>query len=198
MGRVNLIDLYGRAPLVPTTIGTHDVGQLRGRALRTDAAGRTAQAPVRRTATTRLCFAGLALGNGHQSSLSTKRVDPSHFFGFIGTNVDETEFVKCSPARVYRSLTVATLVISVHPTVRTETLAVLATQRRQRQIEEYGVVDQGGQIDKIVLDEVGLVIAGCAGIDQMLVDRDVADAEDGRRAPPTDTVPRRFDPAARA
>ena len=40
MGRVNLVDLYGDAILVPATVGAHDVGQFGGRALRADAARR--------------------------------------------------------------------------------------------------------------------------------------------------------------
>src|SRR5271156_985384 len=41
MGRLNLVDLYGDATLVPATVGAHDVGQLGRRALRADAAGRS-------------------------------------------------------------------------------------------------------------------------------------------------------------
>src|ERR1700722_6771115 len=40
MGRLNLVDLYGDATLVPTAVGAHDVGHLGGHALRADAARR--------------------------------------------------------------------------------------------------------------------------------------------------------------
>src|SRR5580704_11433364 len=79
MGRVNLVDLYGDATLVPATVGADDVRQLRGRALRADAARRALQGPVGRTAASGLGFAGLALRDGHRSSLSVERAGPSHY-----------------------------------------------------------------------------------------------------------------------
>src|SRR5580704_9247382 len=79
MGRVNLVDLYGDATFVPAAVRAHDVWQFRGRALRADAARRAVQGPVRRTAAPGLGFAGLALRDGHRSSLSVERAGPSHF-----------------------------------------------------------------------------------------------------------------------
>src|SRR5579863_4572191 len=76
MGRLNLVDLYGDATLVPAAVRAHDVGQLRGRALRADAARRALQGPIRRSAATGLGFAGLALRDGHRSSLSVERAGP--------------------------------------------------------------------------------------------------------------------------
>jgi len=58
--------------------------------------------------------------------------NPSHFFGFTGRKVRESEFVKCSPARIDRCRAVTTVLISVDSTVRTEPLTVLTTQGRER------------------------------------------------------------------
>src|ERR1039458_7737942 len=87
MGRVNLVDLYSNAILVPATVGAHDVRQFRRRALRADAARRAIQGPVGRTAAAGLGWAGLALRDGHRSSLSDTRAGPSHFFRFPGLYV---------------------------------------------------------------------------------------------------------------
>ena len=132
MGKVNLVDLYSNAILVPTAVGTDDVRQLGRGTLRADAARRLAEAPVRGTAASGLGFAGLALGDSHRSSLSTERANPSHFFGFIGLEARESEFIKCSPARVHRGLAVATGLITVDPTKGAKSFAVLATERRER------------------------------------------------------------------
>src|SRR5665213_3017081 len=78
MGRPNLVDLYGDATLVPTTVRAHDVGQFRRRALGTDTARRSFQGPVRGTAAAGLRFAGLALRDGHRSSLSVERALARH------------------------------------------------------------------------------------------------------------------------
>src|ERR1700691_5407817 len=64
MGRLNLVDLYGDATLVPATVGADDVRQLRRRALGADAARGAIKGPVRRAAAAGLGLAGLALRDG--------------------------------------------------------------------------------------------------------------------------------------
>jgi hypothetical protein len=128
MGSVNLIDLYGDSTLVPSTVGADHVGQFGRRTLRTDAARRYGEAPVRGAAAAGLGFAGFALRDCHRSSLSPERANPSHFVGFAGFCARESESVKCSPARINRCLTVAGRLVAVDSAVRAETLAVLATE----------------------------------------------------------------------
>jgi hypothetical protein len=198
MGSANLVNLDGYAILVPAAVGTHDVGQLGRRALWADATSRSLQAPVRRAATAGFGFAGLALWNCHRSSLSTERANPSHFFGFIGLKVHESEFIKCSPARVDRCLAVTRGLVAVDPAVGTQAQTALSTEGSERQIKEYRVVRQWREIDEIILYEVGVVVFGPSRVDETLNDIDHADAEHRIRTPSAHAVPGSLDVSARA
>jgi hypothetical protein len=194
MGRVNLIDLYGVRPLYQpqfghTMWGNFDVAHW-GQTLR---AGRSRR-PVGRTAATRLGFAGLALGDGHRSSLSTGTGGPVTLLWIHRRQSPMNR----SPSSVAQRgsdwcLALAGRLIAVDTAVGTQSRAVLSTQRRERQVQEDRVVHQGRQINEIILDDVGLFVTGPRSFNESLVDGDVAHAQDRRRAAPTDPVPRRLD-----
>src|SRR5271170_8410779 len=84
MGRVNSVDLYRDAVLVPTAVRAHHVRQLGRCTLGADAPRWESETPVGRTAASGLGFAGFALRDCHRSSLSvetgwpvTRRWNPS-------------------------------------------------------------------------------------------------------------------------
>ena len=131
MGSVKSVDLDRYAILVPAAVRTYDVGQLGRGTLGTDATSGSAETPVGRAAAAGLGLAGLALGNCHSSSLSPERAGPSHFFGFIGRKVHESESIKCSPARIDRNLAVTTGLVAVGTAVGTQPPTILLAQRRE-------------------------------------------------------------------
>jgi hypothetical protein len=105
------------------------------------------------------------------------------------------ESVQCSPTWIKWRLALTGRVVEVDSAVDTEPSTVISTERRQREVQEDGVVGHLSQVHEGVLDEVRLLVTRKALVDEALVHVDARHAEHGCRAAPTDPVPGRFDAA---
>ena len=111
------------------------MGKLGVRALRAHRARRGTQHPVRCSAAATLRLGGLLLGDGHRSGILRLSGRPL-----------VTQGIERRPPRVDGLLARARLLVQVDPALGTEAEAVVGAQRRQRELEQYGIPGQGLQI----------------------------------------------------
>ena len=191
MGRLNSVDLYGDAALVPTTVGAHHVRHLRGGALWAHTASGTLEAPVRRTTSARASLGSLSLGDSHRSSLSVATATPS--LPRLGRILVKPEFCEFSPAGIDGRWALARVVVEVNSALNAQPPAGFAAQGRQRELQKDCIVDQGCEVDGVTLVPVRLVI-GARCFDEAFVDRHVDRTRNVARAAATASDPGTRDP----
>ena len=85
----------------------------------------------------------LRLGTGIDLHFHQKRAYPS-LRGSLGLGVRKLEPVQCSPPGILWRLAVARRLVAIDPALGAQARAVGPTERRERQVQEDGVVDQWG------------------------------------------------------
>src|SRR5580658_5049924 len=162
------VDLDGGSPLVPATGRADHVRGLHLGAVRADAPGRRLQHPVGGLAAAALGLGRLLLRDSHGRApdrcaggrappLRPGRGPP----GLAARrNLRRAEHVEVSPPGVDRLHAVAAGLVAIAPAVLAQAEAVRPTQRGERQLGEERVEQHRLEVDQVVLDPVGVLVAG--------------------------------------